>query len=67
MERLEEYARHANDCREAARKSRSVSAQEHLFQMAEHWEQLARQRAAYLHLENILAELFKDRNGGAAP
>jgi hypothetical protein len=65
MEQLEKYARHAQDCREAAHKALSLAVQEHLFQMAEHWEQLARQRAAYLHLENILADVFKE--GSVSP
>ena len=36
--------------------------------MAECWEELARQRAAHLHLEDMLAELLKHNNGngGAA-
>ena len=59
MKQLEEYAHHANDCREAARRARSVAEQERLFQMADHWEQLARRRAAYLHLESILADILK--------
>jgi hypothetical protein len=61
MEWLQEYAEHAKDCREAARRARTVAEQEHLFQMADNWEQLARRRAAYLHLESILAELLEDK------
>ena len=32
-------------------------------EMAERWEELARQRAAQMHLEDVLANLLKDRNG----
>jgi hypothetical protein len=70
VKQLEEYAEHVRECREAAAKARTVAEQESLLQMADSWEQLARQRAAYLHLENILAELLEDKkgdqNGGAA-
>jgi hypothetical protein len=31
--------------------------------MADRWEEIARQRAAQLQLEDIVAELLKDRNG----
>jgi len=31
--------------------------------MAGRWEELARQRAAHLHLEHLLADLLKQNNG----
>jgi hypothetical protein len=70
MNQLEEYAEHARDCRQAADNARTAEEREHLLQMAERWEELARQRAAHLHLEDVLAELLKaksgNHNGGAA-
>jgi hypothetical protein len=67
---LEEYAEHARDCREAAANAKSDEEREHLLKMAERWGELARQRAAHLHLEDVLAELLKasngNHNGGAA-
>ena len=63
METLQEYAEHARSCREAAGRARTVGEREHLLQMAERWESLARQRAAHLHLEDMLAEILKERNG----
>jgi hypothetical protein len=63
VKELEEYAMHALECRAAAAKSSKVAEQEYLYQMADHWEQLARRRAAYMHLESILAELLEDKNG----
>lgn len=68
MKQLEEYAKQAHDCREAAGKARTPEAKEHLLQMAERWEELARQRAAHLHLEDLLTDLVKQNNGngGAA-
>lgn len=63
MQRLEEYAEHARSCREAAERARTAEEREHLLHMAERWEGLARQRAAHLHLEEVLAEILKTENG----
>ena len=72
MKQLEQYARHARDCRDAAAKAVLPEIRAVLLKMAERWEELARQRAAYMHLEGVLAELLKDRshndnqNGGTS-
>jgi len=58
MKRLEEYAEQAKECREAAAKARTPSERQHLLHMAERWETLARQRAAQLHLEDVLAKIM---------
>ena len=58
MERLEEYAEHAKAHRQAAQKARTAEERERQLSMAERWEALARQRAAQLHLENVLAEIL---------
>jgi len=58
VKRLEEYAEQAKECREAAAKARTPSEREHLLQMAERWETLARQRAAQLHMEDVLANIM---------
>jgi len=63
VKQLEEYAEQAHDCRDEAANAKSDKERELLLQMAERWEELARQRAAHLHLENVLAELLRDRNG----
>jgi hypothetical protein len=63
VKQLEQYAEQARDCRDAAANAHAVEERERLLQMAERWEELARQRAAYLHLEEVLAELLKDKNG----
>jgi hypothetical protein len=63
MKKVEEYAEQANDCREAAGQARTSAERENLLQMADRWEELARQRAAHLHLENVLTELLNARNG----
>ena len=63
MKKLEEYAEQARDCREAAAKALTDEERTRLNQMAERWEELARQRAAHLHLEDVLAELLKGKNG----
>ena len=59
MQLLEEYAAHARSCREAATKAISAGEREHLLQMAERWDTLARQRAAHLHLEDVLAQILR--------
>jgi hypothetical protein len=69
LKQLEQYAEQARDCREAAVKARTDEERAHLLQMAERWEELARQRAAHLHLEDVLAELLQkngNHNGGTA-
>lgn len=70
MELLKDYAKHANECRDAAAKARNPTERDHLLQMAEHWETLARQRAAQMHLEDVLASILNpengDHNGGTA-
>ena len=59
MKLLEEYAKHANECREAAAKAQTLRERDHLLQMAERWETLARQRAAHKHLEDVLDAILK--------
>jgi hypothetical protein len=67
MKLLEQYAEHAKGCRTAANKAQTADEKSHLLQMAERWEELARQRAAQLHLEDLLAEILKpEGNGGTA-
>lgn len=63
------YAEHAKACREAASKAKTDAEREHLHQMAERWEELARQRAVHMHLEDVLADLLKpnhNRDNGTA-
>jgi hypothetical protein len=71
VKHLGHYAAQARGCREAAANALTADGRERLLQMAERWEELARQRAAHLHLENVLAELVDEKqngnhNGGAA-
>ena len=68
MELLEDYARHAKDCRLAAAKAAIPEQKVHLLEMADRWEGLARQRAVHLHLEDVLTAILKNNgeNGGAA-
>lgn len=70
MKQLEQYAEQALDCRKAAANANRDGERKRLLEMAERWEELARQRAAHLHLEDVLAELLNNgngnRNGGAA-
>jgi Tfp pilus assembly protein PilO len=68
MKRLEEYAENAKECRVMAAKALLPEIRAHLLQMAERWEELARQRAVHMHLEDVLAELLKNgkHNGGAS-
>jgi hypothetical protein len=68
MRLLKDYAAQALECREAAAKAQTKEARDGLLQMADHWETLARQRAAYLHLEDMLADLLRPRsNDNDAP
>lgn len=65
MKLLEQYAEQANGCREAAAKVLTAADRERLLHMAEHWEELARQRAAQMQLEGVLAEILKPDPGEA--
>lgn len=68
MKQLEQYADQARDCREAAARAQTDEERARLLEIAERWEELARQRTAHLHLEELLAELLKNgnHNGGTA-
>jgi len=59
---LKDYVEHAQACREAASKARNDSERDHLLEMAARWEELARQRAAHAHLEDVLADLLKSNH-----
>jgi hypothetical protein len=62
VKQLEEYAEHARECRASAAKAHTPEVRDHLLEMAERWEELARQRAVHLHLEDVLAELLRGNN-----
>src|SRR5437764_11872511 len=55
MKHLEEYAEHAKECRAMAAKALLPEIRAHLLEMADRWEELARQRAVHMHLEDVLA------------
>jgi hypothetical protein len=59
VDTLKDYAEHAHSCREAASKAANDAERDHLLEMAKRWEELARQRAAHLHLEHVLDDLLK--------
>jgi hypothetical protein len=65
MERLEEYALHAKSCREAAARAATQPERDRLLHMAERWEELARQRAVHLHLEDVLAAILNGSQDAA--
>jgi hypothetical protein len=62
LEQLEQYADQARECRAAAEHAKTPEERERLRQMANRWEELARQRAAQMNLEHVLADLLNDRN-----
>jgi hypothetical protein len=72
MKQLEEYAENASECRAMAAKALLPEIRAHLLEMADRWEELARQRAAHMHLEDVLDDLLKNgnhngnHNGGAS-
>jgi Tfp pilus assembly protein PilO len=67
MKRLEEYAECAKECRAMAAKALLPEIRAHLLQMADRWEELARQRAVHMHLEGVLAQLLKNGNHNGGP
>jgi hypothetical protein len=60
---IRDYVQQSKNCRQAAAKAASEAERDHLLHMAERWEELARQRAAYMHLEDVLAGVLKEGNG----
>ena len=60
MDHVEEYLKQAQECLDAAAKADSPSVRATYMEMAERWEALARQRAAQLGIENIIALVKKD-------
>lgn len=59
MEWLETYVRNAKDCRGAAARASTPEDRDYLLGMADRWESLARQRAAYMQLDSVLTKLFE--------
>ena len=59
MEHVEEYLKQAKDCLDRAAKAELPSVRAAYIEMAEHWEMLARQRAAQLGLEDLIATVPK--------
>lgn len=54
MDQVEEYLKHAHACTEAAAKADLPSVRAAYLEMAQHWQTLARQRAAQLGLEKVI-------------
>lgn len=48
MKKASEYRQHAKECRDLAAKMASPDQREQLLEMARHWDQLARDRAALI-------------------
>ena len=67
MSKVEEYRRHAEECRQLATTSTNEEARTQLLQMAETWEGLARQREEQIARQERITALEKnpDGDGGA--
>jgi len=57
VRKLEEYNEHAQECRELARRSKSLSDREMLLNMATTWESLAAGRAKMTEAKSRLARI----------
>jgi hypothetical protein len=55
MKKASEYRLHAAECRQLAAKMESGDQREQLLSMARHWDELAQDRAALIHLHPELA------------
>jgi hypothetical protein len=62
MKHLEEYAEHARECRESAAEALLPEIGAFLLEMADRWEEMARQRTVHVHLEGVMAEVLKNDN-----
>ena len=63
---LREYVQHSRDCRTEAANASNAAERDHLLDMADRWEKLARQRAAFMHLEDVLNDYLKESGGNSA-
>jgi hypothetical protein len=63
MSKVEEYRRHAEECRQLATKSSNEEARTQLLQMAETWEGLARDREEQIARQERITALEKNRDG----
>jgi hypothetical protein len=63
MRKVEEYRRHADECRQLASASSSDDNRKQLMQMADTWDQLARDREDQIAREKRITAL-EDGNGG---
>ena len=66
MSKVEEYRRHAEECRQLATKSSSEEARTQLLQMAETWEGLARDREEQIARQERIIALEKNRDGDSS-
>jgi hypothetical protein len=57
MQKLEDYAQQAKECRRLAAKALLPDIKAYLLQMADQWELLARERAAHEDLQHVLESL----------
>jgi hypothetical protein len=63
MRKVEEYRRHAAECRQLAVATSNAESRQQLLDMAETWDGLARDRAEQLAREARLSALEKNDNG----
>ena len=67
MSKVEEYRRHAEECRQLTTKSAKEEARTQLLQMADTWEGLARDREEQITRQERITALENNRepDGGA--
>jgi hypothetical protein len=65
MRKASEYRQHAKECRTLASAMQSDEQREQLLQMAEHWENLARDRVQLIRLHPELASAGERAEEGA--
>ena len=63
MRKVDEYRRHAAECRQLAAATSNADSRRQLLDMAETWDGLARDREEQLAREARLSVLEKNRNG----
>ena len=66
MSKVEEYRRHAEECRQLATRSANEETRTQLLQMAETWEGLARDREEQIAQQERITALEKKRDDGGA-
>jgi len=68
MRKASEYRKHAEECRELARRMKSPEHRDQLLEMASHWERMEQERITFIgSYPEFALEPESDNDGGPRP